>query len=96
MDVMTDLHAESLPCGADVAALVEQVGDGRAGERSAHQATCPYCQTALEELGRLWRRSTGSPAPPCACRPGWRWRCLAGSASASVVAARCCWAVGGA
>jgi uncharacterized alkaline shock family protein YloU len=54
MDVMTDLHAESLPCGADVAALVEQVGDGWAGERSAHQATCPYCQTALEELGRLW------------------------------------------
>ena len=54
MGVMTDLHAESLPCGADVAALVEQVGDGRAGERSAHQATCPYCQTALEELGRLW------------------------------------------
>ena len=51
---MTDLHAESLPCGADVAALVEQVGDGRAGERSAHQATRPYCQTALEELGRLW------------------------------------------
>jgi hypothetical protein len=32
------------------------VGDGRAGERSAHQATCPYCQTALEELGRLWAR----------------------------------------
>jgi uncharacterized alkaline shock family protein YloU len=54
MGVMTDLHAESLPCGADVAALVEQVGDGWAGERSAHQATCPYCQTALEELGRLW------------------------------------------
>ena len=43
MGVMTDLHAESLPCGADVAALVEQVGDGRAAERSAHQATCPYC-----------------------------------------------------
>jgi uncharacterized alkaline shock family protein YloU len=54
MGVMTDLHAEYLPCGADVAALVEQVGDGRAAERSAHQATCPYCQTALEELGRLW------------------------------------------
>ena len=54
MEVMTDLHAESLPCGVEMAALVEQVGDGRAGERSAHQAACPYCQTALEELGRLW------------------------------------------
>jgi uncharacterized alkaline shock family protein YloU len=54
MGVMTDLHAEELPCGAEVAALVEQVGDGRAAERSAHQASCPYCQTALDELGRLW------------------------------------------
>lgn len=48
-----------LPCGTDLGALVAQVADGVDGVDGvdgdlAHQATCPHCQAALAELGRLW------------------------------------------
>ena len=42
-----------LPCGTELDALIAQVADGVEGDR-AHQATCPWCQGALAELGRLW------------------------------------------
>jgi hypothetical protein len=43
----------SLPCGADLDALVAQVADGTPGDE-AHQAGCPHCQAALAELQELW------------------------------------------
>jgi hypothetical protein len=42
-----------LPCGADLDALVAQVADGAPGDQ-AHQAGCPHCQAALEQLAELW------------------------------------------
>jgi uncharacterized alkaline shock family protein YloU len=54
MDLVAARHAERLPCGAEVAALLDQVTQGREAERSSHQAACPYCQALLPELGRLW------------------------------------------
>jgi hypothetical protein len=43
----------SLPCGADLGALVAQVADRVPGDL-AHQAGCPHCQAALAQLERLW------------------------------------------
>lgn len=44
----------SLACGRSVDALLEQVADGRAGERDSHQRGCTHCQAALAEYDRLW------------------------------------------
>jgi uncharacterized alkaline shock family protein YloU len=54
MDLATARKAERLPCGAEVAELVEQVATGRGDQRSDHQVTCPHCSTLLPELDRLW------------------------------------------
>jgi uncharacterized alkaline shock family protein YloU len=54
MDLATARQAERLPCGAEVAELIEQVAAGRGDQRADHQATCPHCSTLLPELDRLW------------------------------------------
>jgi uncharacterized alkaline shock family protein YloU len=54
MDLATARQAERLPCGAEVAELIEQVAAGRGDQRSDHQVTCPHCSTLLPELDRLW------------------------------------------
>ena len=51
---MTDLQWERLPCGRDKERLLEIVADGRPVAAGSHEATCPYCQTALAELHSLW------------------------------------------
>lgn len=45
---------EQLPCGRSWDALLEQVADGLSGPADQHQLTCPHCQAALAELGRVW------------------------------------------
>jgi uncharacterized alkaline shock family protein YloU len=54
VDLASTRRAEHLPCGAEVAELVEQVAIGRGEQRSEHQATCPHCSALLPELDRLW------------------------------------------
>jgi uncharacterized alkaline shock family protein YloU len=54
VDLATTGRAEHLPCGAEVAELVEQVAAGRGDQRSDHQVTCPHCSALLPELDRLW------------------------------------------
>ncbi|MBA2629872.1 MAG: Asp23/Gls24 family envelope stress response protein [Thermoleophilaceae bacterium] len=54
MDMTTDLAADRVPCGAELAALVEQVADGHAAQRSEHQLACPHCQVALVDLAARW------------------------------------------
>jgi uncharacterized alkaline shock family protein YloU len=49
-----DLAQRQAPCGADIDDLLEQVADGRAGERDEHQTRCPHCQAALIELADVW------------------------------------------
>ncbi|MFG1928990.1 Asp23/Gls24 family envelope stress response protein [Cryptosporangium sp. NPDC048952] len=48
------MSGDRLPCGADIDELIEQVATGRGADRTAHQETCPHCQAALAEYGRLW------------------------------------------
>ena len=63
------LNAVTLPCGADVDALLEQVADGHGADRDAHQRDCVHCQAALAEFAALWapvidRRPSRSRLPP--------------------------------
>jgi uncharacterized alkaline shock family protein YloU len=63
------LDTATLPCGAEVDLLLEQVADGRAASLDAHQRECVHCQAALRELAALWDpvtelAATPVPAPP--------------------------------
>jgi uncharacterized alkaline shock family protein YloU len=43
-----------LPCGVQLDALLEQITEGAAPGDPAHQAHCPYCQTALRGFRQGW------------------------------------------
>lgn len=43
-----------LACGRSRDALLEQVAEGRGGDRDAHQRGCVHCQAGLGEYDRLW------------------------------------------
>jgi uncharacterized alkaline shock family protein YloU len=63
------LTAVTLPCGADIDPLLEQVADNRAAELDAHQRECVHCQAAIAEFTALWApvtetAATSVPAPP--------------------------------
>ena len=61
------LGAATLPCGADVDLLFEQVADGRGADRNAHQQQCVHCQAALSEFTALWgpvAELAAAPVPP--------------------------------
>jgi uncharacterized alkaline shock family protein YloU len=51
---MTSNNGHGLPCGAELAALIDQVSEGLPAERSDHQQACPHCQAALRQLEQLW------------------------------------------
>lgn len=62
------LTSASLPCGAEVDLLLEQVADGRGSELDAHQRDCVHCQAAIAEFSALWSpvtelAGTAVPAP---------------------------------
>ena len=59
-----------LACGADVDLLLEQVADGRAAERDAHQQECVHCQAAIGELAILWSPVTELAGRPVPAPPG--------------------------
>jgi hypothetical protein len=58
------LDAVTLPCGAEVDPLLEQVTDGRAADLDAHQRECVHCQAAIAEFSALW-----APVAEAATRP---------------------------
>jgi uncharacterized alkaline shock family protein YloU len=63
------LTSATLPCGADVDLLLEQVADGRSADLDAHQRECVHCQAAIAEFTSIWGpvtelASTPVPAPP--------------------------------
>ena len=64
------LDTATLPCGADVDDLLEQVAAGRAADRDAHQHDCVHCQAALSELTVLWSPVSEAAAAPVAAPPG--------------------------
>jgi uncharacterized alkaline shock family protein YloU len=53
-DLAALLQIDTLPCGHDVDEILEQVADGHADDRTAHQRRCVHCQAAITELTRLW------------------------------------------
>ena len=64
------LDTVTLPCGADVDPLLEQVADGRAADRDAHQRDCVHCQAAVAEFAALWAPVTETAAGPVLAPPG--------------------------
>ena len=64
------LDAVTLPCGAEIDPLLEQVADGRAADRDTHQRDCVHCQAALGELSGLWRPVIEAAAAPVPAPPG--------------------------
>ena len=64
------LEAVTLPCGADVDAVLEQVADGHAADLDAHQRDCVHCQAALTELAALWAPVAETAASPVPAPPG--------------------------
>jgi len=63
------LTSATLPCGAEVDVLLEQVADGGAADLDAHQNECVHCQAAIAELTAIWEpvarlASTPVPGPP--------------------------------
>jgi uncharacterized alkaline shock family protein YloU len=60
------LRSVTLPCGAEVDLLLEQIADGRGADPDDHQRHCVHCQAAIAELTSLWEPVTelaGSPVP---------------------------------
>ena len=64
------LGTATLPCGAEVDLLLEQVADGRAAALDAHQRECVHCQAAIRELAALWDPVTELAATPVPAPPG--------------------------
>jgi uncharacterized alkaline shock family protein YloU len=60
------LDAVTLPCGAEIDPLLEQVAEGRAADQDAHQRGCVHCQAAIAEFTALWApvaETAGLPVP---------------------------------
>lgn len=64
------LDAVTLPCGAEIDSLLEQVADDRAADRDAHQRDCVHCQAAITEFTALWAPVTETAATPVPAPPG--------------------------
>ena len=64
------LNTVTLPCGADVDALLEQVADGDAAGLDVHQRDCVHCQAALTEFAVLWTPVADTAAQPVLTPPG--------------------------
>ena len=61
---MSDVRWNRLPCGRDKERLLQVVADGISLSPRSHEATCPYCQAALNELKIVW-----APMRQWAARP---------------------------
>jgi uncharacterized alkaline shock family protein YloU len=70
MPAKPPLDATSLPCGADIDLLLEQVAQGRGADRDAHQRLCVHCQAALGEFTALWEPVAELAAAPVSTPPG--------------------------
>jgi uncharacterized alkaline shock family protein YloU len=70
MPARIPLDGASLPCGADVDLLLEQVAQGRGADRDAHQQRCVHCQAALGEFIALWEPVAEMAAAPVSVPPG--------------------------
>ncbi len=72
-----DGYAERLPCGAQLAELIEQVTENVEPLDRAHQTICPHCQAALERIREAWRQVRGLAAEPVLVPSGLARRVMA-------------------
>jgi uncharacterized alkaline shock family protein YloU len=63
------LDAVTLPCGAEVDPLIEQVADGHADDLDAHQRDCVHCRAAIAEFADLWAPVAETAAAPVSAPP---------------------------
>jgi uncharacterized alkaline shock family protein YloU len=61
---------DRLPCGTALDALVAQITDATPPPDPAHQAQCPFCQTALGDLRRGWDDLQDLARAPVPIPPG--------------------------
>lgn len=66
----TSSNGERLPCGASFAELLAQVVDHQPPSDPAHQATCPFCQSALRRLRQDWAQVEALTLQPVELPPG--------------------------
>jgi uncharacterized alkaline shock family protein YloU len=64
------LNAVTLPCGAEIDPLLEQVADGRAADLDPHQRECVHCQAAIAEFSAVWAPVAETAATPVPAPPG--------------------------
>jgi uncharacterized alkaline shock family protein YloU len=64
------LRSVTLPCGAEVDLLLEQVADRRGPDLDDHQRQCVHCQAAITEFTTLWEPVTELAASPVPAPPG--------------------------
>lgn len=64
------LNAVTVPCGAEVDPLFEQVADGHGADLDAHQQACVHCQAAITEFTALWAAVAETAARPVPAPPG--------------------------
>ena len=64
------LSAVTLPCGAEVDPLLEQVADGHTADLDDHQRDCVHCQAAIAEFAALWAPVAEMAASPVPAPPG--------------------------
>jgi uncharacterized alkaline shock family protein YloU len=64
------LKSVTLPCGADIDALLEQVADGHGTDLDDHQQGCVHCQAAIAEFAALWQPVTELAGDPVPAPPG--------------------------
>jgi uncharacterized alkaline shock family protein YloU len=59
-----------LPCGVELDSILEQVTEGAPPPAPAHQASCPYCQTAMSGFHQGWRDLRTMADEPVPIPPG--------------------------
>lgn len=88
-----DPSQNRLPCGVELDTLLEQITDHAPPHDPAHQAHCPYCQTALSGFRQGWGDLQTLARAPVPVPPGLtsrimtRVRTLAGRTAENIILA---------
>jgi hypothetical protein len=68
--------SDRLPCGAQIDDLVAQIAGDAPPIDAAHQARCPFCQTALHALQQSWGDLQSLTEEPVPIPPGMTARIM--------------------
>lgn len=71
-----DVNHDRLPCGVELDSLVDQITEQTDPRDPAHQARCPYCQTALRSFRQGWSDVQTLAGAPVLIPPGLTTRIM--------------------